>query len=377
MNDAATLTVEPEPAPEPEAAPPAGTRRGRAPLNPVLARELRIRLRGGRTWILLTGYLLVLCVICYVVYEAESGSGATFDNRFFEGGFGGGASDPTQFASVGRAIFEWLVFFMLLLVLFLVPGLTAGAIAGERERQTLVPLQVTMLRPWQIVVGKLGASFAFLALLVVATAPLLAIAYLIGGVTVGSVLRGLGVVLFTGIVLTGMCLLASAVFRRVQAATVASYALVLLLTLGSALVFGAAAVIDRSRGSDGANPPAAILAANPLFTAADLLDDDGLLEGGGGVSSPFGPMQEALDEARFGDRAGFSGPIPVEPGIGGFAVDDGGRRIVGFDDFGRPIIDDGSAWPFWATSVITLYVLGVAGTLVAVSRLRSPSKAER
>src|SRR5690606_33800664 len=96
---------------------------------------------------------------------------------------------------------EMVVLFMLLLVLFLVPGFTSGAIAGERERQTLVPMQVTLLRPWQIVLGKVGASFAFLALLVVAAAPFLGVAYLVGGVTVDAVLKGVGVVLFTGLVL--------------------------------------------------------------------------------------------------------------------------------------------------------------------------------
>src|ERR687897_3498024 len=130
-------------------------------VNPVLRRELVERMRGRRTFIVLTIYLGVLAGILYLVYQTNRGTSAS---SF-------GAPVATQIASVGRGIFEWLLFFMLLLVLFLVPGFTSGAIAGERERQTLVPLQVTLLRPWQIVVGKLTASFAFLALLVVAAAP--------------------------------------------------------------------------------------------------------------------------------------------------------------------------------------------------------------
>jgi hypothetical protein len=46
----------------------------RKPLNPVLARELRIRLRGRQAWILLTLYLLLLAVTLFLVYQAESGS---------------------------------------------------------------------------------------------------------------------------------------------------------------------------------------------------------------------------------------------------------------------------------------------------------------
>lgn len=349
-------------------------RRLRAPLNPVLARELRVRLRGVRAWLLLTAYLLVLGAICFLVYEAEAGSGGA--------GFGGGdvfaPPAPTQFATVGRSIFEWLVFFMLLLVLFLVPGLTAGALAGERERQTLVPLQVTLLRPWQIVVGKLGASFAFLALLVLATAPFLSIAYLIGGVTFGAVLRGLGIVLFSGLALTCLTLFASAVFRRVQAATVASYALVLALTLGSFLAWVAAGIIDGSRGDDPKDPPAFLLAPNPLFAAADVLSEADVAASPGGVGSPFEPLEEAILRS---EHEGFSGggfsAVPIDEF--GRSIEDGsgGGRVIGFDRFGRPIVDDGGDWPFWATSVITLYVLAVAGSVVAVRRLRAPARVER
>src|ERR671910_2823196 len=140
-------------------------------VNPVLRRELVERMRGRRTFVVLTIYLGVLAGILYLVYQANRGTtGSSF-----------GAPVATQIASVGRGIFEWLLFFMLLLVLFLVPGQTSGAIAGERERQTLVPLQITLLRPVSLLLGKIGASLAFLLLLLVATVPLLSVSYLIGG----------------------------------------------------------------------------------------------------------------------------------------------------------------------------------------------------
>jgi ABC-type transport system involved in multi-copper enzyme maturation permease subunit len=363
-------------------APAPAAKRGRAPLNPVLARELRIRLRGGRAWLLLTVYLVLLGGICFLVYEAESG---TADRNPFDQ-FGGFAPpSPTEFATVGRSIFEWLVFFMLLLVLFLVPGLTSGAIAGERERQTLVPLQVTLLRPWQIVVGKLGASFAYLGLLVVATAPLLSIAYLIGGVTIASVLQGLGIVLFTGLAVTCVTLLASSMFRRVQAATVAAYTLVLLLTFGTFVAWWAVKILDESRGDDAGNPPPWVLAANPLFAAADVLAEEDIADlGGGGVSSPFEPLEDVLLQSEhegFTDGGGgFVGgpvPLPVDDFGRPIGVDEEGNRIIGFDRFGRPIRADDGGWPFWATSLITLYVLAVVAAGVAMRRLRSPAKVER
>ena len=113
-------------------------------VNPVLGREVKERFRGVRGWVMLTAYLVLLAGVLFVGYQAAAGAN---DDPF-------AGVDATQIAQAGRSIFEVLVIFMLLLVLFLVPAMTSGAIAGERERQTLVPLQVTLVRPLSIIVGQ-------------------------------------------------------------------------------------------------------------------------------------------------------------------------------------------------------------------------------
>ena len=345
----------------------------RPPLNPVLAKELRTRLQGPRAWILLTVYLMLLGGILYIAYTAES---ATNGDVF-------AVESPTRFASAGRTMFEMVILFMLLLVLFLVPGFTSGAIAGERERQTLVPLQVTLLRPWQIVLGKVGSSFALLALLVVAAAPFLGVAYLIGGVTISTVLKGVGIVLFTGLVLAVMTVGCSAIFRRVQVATVMSYAVVLFLLVGTTVAWKVIEEVDRSRGTDAASAPREVVAFNPLFLAADVLvDDDALL------SDADGPFHWLARELRRGDFAEFEQfPFPGEFEDIGFAdvegFDIGGvaaGQVVDFDEFGNPVFaaaaaDDG--FPFWALSMIMLYVTALAAGVLAVRRLRTPAVSER
>ena len=288
-----------------------------------------------------------------------------------------------EFAAVGRSIFEWLVFFMLLLVLFLVPGLTSGAIAGERERQTLVPLQVTLLRPWQIVVGKLGASFAFLALLVVATAPLLVVAYLIGGVTIADGAR-------------------RARRRAVHRARVACLTLLLL----GGVPAGAGGDGGRLRrscslltvgtlpGVDGGRDPRRVpgrrrrrtrrrvlLATEPALRSPPTCSaDDDIADRAAASSSPFEPLEDALlrsEYERLSDGGDFDG--------GGFVgrrrrVPGGGRRFggaVGVDQDGdadrrlRPVRQPDRRRrrrrlvPFWATSVIALSCWPSLASLVA------------
>jgi ABC-type transport system involved in multi-copper enzyme maturation permease subunit len=345
-------------------------------MNPVLARELKERMRTRRAPVTICVYLGVLAGILWLVYQA----------RHTSSGNGFSSQGAVDIASTGRAIFEWLVFFMLLLVLFLVPGFTSGAIAGERERQTLVPLQVTLLRPRSILLGKIGASLAFLALLIVATLPLLSVTYLIGGVTIGQVVKASLLVLATGVVLACLTAACSTFVKRVQAATVMAYGVTLALTLGTFLAYGSAALVDRSRGTDEANPPIALLLPNPLVATADIL---GTTSEGGSADSPFEPIKSMLRRDEFGNGVTVTdfnaGGFVVGPGgvvkgpITGVANGAGGSGVpIGFDRNGNPIFESPHRTvPFWAWSLLLLGAMSALSVVAAARRLRTPAAEER
>jgi ABC-2 type transport system permease protein len=357
----------------------------RRPVNPVLARELKERLRTRRATIVVTVYLGVLALILQVVYSALSSVGV---DPF------SGTVAATQSARLGRSLFETLLFFMLLLVCFIVPGLTADAITGERERQTLVPLQVSLLGPRAILTGKLLSSLAFVSLLVLATLPLLGVSFVLGGVSVGQMARGVAVVLCTGVVVACLALACSSLARRTQGAMVLAYAATLFLTLGTAMVYGAQAVLDDE--AEPHRPPLAVLTFNPFFAAADATGQQSF---DGSVTSPLEPLRSVIAQAernRVGFGAGFSQelvaaggafidgsgvtvfdgegfvavPEPFPPpgpiGPGGFADD-------GFvDDRADPGFADGGV-PFWLWSAIVLATVAAAAFFLAARRLATPS----
>ena len=332
-------------------------------VNPVLRRELVERMRGSRAAVVLTVYLVLLSGVFYLVYRVVR------DTRVDPW-----ESAASQIAGAGRGIFEWLVFFMVLLVLFLVPGITSGAIAGERERQTLVPLQVTMLRPVSILVGKVAASTAFLLLLLVATMPLLAVSYLIGGVSIPQVVSAVVMVGFIGLALAAVSAGISACVRRVQAATVLAYAFTLALVIGTLLVYAIANIVDASRGSDEANPPAWILAPNPLAALADVVEGD---ERSVNIAtaSPFDGLMALIDRGSDRDDEVFvDGPrgdvvVMAAEADGAVFVDDaGGPAAIRPDDDGIGMV--------WQTSVL-LAAMAVAGVVIGARRLRTPAATER
>jgi len=187
--------------------------------NPVLARELRQRMSTPRIVIVLTAYLAILGGALVLLYRARANSTSQFRS----------VPGISEFADIGQSLFEFVLFFMVLLVLFVVPGFTAASIAGERERQTLRALQVTMLSPFGIVSGKVAASIALTVLLLIVSMPLLAIAFLIGGITFSEVFISLGMLLFSAAALACITVACSALVKRVPGAILLAYGVVIAL----------------------------------------------------------------------------------------------------------------------------------------------------
>ncbi|MGH9039809.1 MAG: ABC transporter permease [Acidimicrobiia bacterium] len=365
----------------------------RRPLNPVLARELKERMRRKRAPLVLTVYLVLLTGALWILYL---GAGSDI-----------GGINALRLASLGRAAFHTLLFTMLILVGFIVPGLAAGAIAGERERRTLAPMQVTLLRPWSILAGKLASSLVFVTFLIVATLPLFGVSFLLGGVEPGEVMRGVAMVLVVAATLGSLALTCSTLMRRVQGATVVSYALVAMLGVGTFVGFGAQLLIDRD-GPEGRAQ--LLLALNPLMATADVLDrspnENSLLP------SPFTPLQELIelreqapdDEFGIGTRSSIGGGFADVTVATAVAVDSNGNQVV-TDPAPVPLpapIDgpvdppvgglvgpDGELlaqqWqaplanriPMWALALGGYILLSLGGLTLAARRLSTPASDER
>jgi ABC-2 type transport system permease protein len=201
--------------------------------NPILARELRARSRRVGTTVSLTLFMLIMTGVGLVVW-------ATTDTvSSFSG-------NPVAASTVGTNLFEWIVITMILVMCFIIPGFTGSSISGERDRQTLVPMQVSLLTPFQIIVGKLLASLAYTALLLTACLPLFAIAFLVGGITAPEVLLACVALAVLGVLLGSISILASTLVKRTGPATVLSYAFMLTLLVGTPLIAFVVRVLSNS-----------------------------------------------------------------------------------------------------------------------------------
>ena len=192
--------------------------------NPIVLKELRGRMRGMRAFVVMSVYLLLLSGFATLLYVVSSAS-------LSYGGYYGG-----QIGQIGRILFVGIVGIELFLVTFIVPSFTAGAISGERERQTYDLLRTTLLPARSLVYGKLISALSYVLLLLLAAIPLQSIAFLFGGVTELEVILAFVILLVTSIALGAVGIYFSSVMQRTLSASVMSYAFTLFITLGLPLI---------------------------------------------------------------------------------------------------------------------------------------------
>jgi ABC-type transport system involved in multi-copper enzyme maturation permease subunit len=219
----------------------------RPSINPIIVKELRGRMRGARPYAVLTGFLLAMVGAGYAISWLISNQAR----------FGGTVLSP----QVGQGLFSGLAMVELLLVIFLAPALTSGAISGEREQLTYDLLLTTPLRPARILWGKLVAALSYLFLLVFAAVPLFSAVLIFGGVAPRDMAKALLLLLVCAVFFGAIGLFFSALVRRTQRATVLSYSLTLLL-LG--LGVGVASAWGTLSSPPGQAVPPPLLYLNPF-----------------------------------------------------------------------------------------------------------------
>src|SRR5262249_2671439 len=108
-------------------------------------------------------------------------------------------------------------------IVLLTPGVTAGAVAEEKERRTLDCLLTTQLRGHEIVLGKLVARLAYMVLLVLAALPVLILLFVLGGISPLLIVDGFDVSLVTLLSIACLSIFNSVLAAKPRTAIFATY----------------------------------------------------------------------------------------------------------------------------------------------------------
>ncbi|MFJ7932978.1 ABC transporter permease [Sporosarcina sp. NPDC096371] len=241
--------------------------------NPVLFKELKLRFRSPKSFVGLLFYLVAMCVFVFgFIFTMMSMTGVSYFR-------------PSE----SVLLFSFLVFIQLGLVLFITPGLTAGAISSEREKQTLPILLTTSQSSFQIISGKLLSSIAFLLLLTVAGLPIYSLVFLFGGISPMDFVKVFLFLFVTLLAMGSIGIMFSTLIRRTIVSMIATYGTMLFLSAVTGFLFLIVMqVVQFNYSGVGVPPPSItgqILASiNPAVLFASLLSP--------GVSEAIGEMTQ-------------------------------------------------------------------------------------
>lgn len=256
-------------------------------INPIYQKEIKQTARMKKVMVLLLVFntLLILFGLFafYLIFQTDENAGKS-----------------VKYSEILR-IYTIISAIESLLIIFLTPGLTAGAISGEREKQTLDILLSTDMSIGRIVLGKLFASIHFILLLMISSLPVFGIIFYIGGITFGQVINFIFFLFITAIYIGSIGIFFSSVCKRSTIATVSTYAVVLLLTIGLTFAlfgnkFMEIAFADTTRGYVSSAPIKAngsflVLLLNPVFSYAALIEGQvGITIGDFGKWNVSGPV---------------------------------------------------------------------------------------
>ncbi len=243
--------------------------------NPIIAKELKGRMRGRQGVLNITAYLSLISFFIFLIYLL-----LTVDGSLSSG-------DPGFLQTMGKVIFSAVVLLELLMLGFIGPALTSGSISSEREHKTIDLLKTSLLSARAIVFGKLSSATAFLLLLVFTAIPLQSLAFFLGGVGMAEIVVSTLMLVVTAIFFCTLGLFFSSFAQRTLIATVYSYATILISFILFVLLLFSINIVDSYSNY----PPSLfdnvitiaawiLFSTNPFFAASIsetiLIDDQSL-----------------------------------------------------------------------------------------------------
>jgi ABC-type transport system involved in multi-copper enzyme maturation permease subunit len=180
--------------------------------NPVLQNELIANLRMTRTFVLLFAYVALLGFLVFAAWPAEQ------------------RIDMSN-SDAAKPLVNLLFLGQYMLMSLMAPSFAAGAITGEKERDSFEMLLASPMRPAAIVFGKFAASLCPLAELMIGSLPVVMLCLPLGGVQFFEILAAYLAMISSVALFVMISLWCSSYFVRTSASLVVSYLMILPLAM--------------------------------------------------------------------------------------------------------------------------------------------------
>lgn len=201
----------------------------------VLSMEMRQRLRSRGWYIMLAIWFVVIGLVTALTWWSWLAQRNAMQQWQSE----------DVLNQPGPLIFEIVLAFVLLFGLLVAPAFSANAVNGDRSAGTLAILQVTLLRPGQILWGKFLASWIVGLGFLIASVPFLIFAIIQGGLGAAHILVALLMLTLEIGVVCAIGVGISALANRPLFSIVVTYLVVAVLVFGTLISFGLGAMVSQ------------------------------------------------------------------------------------------------------------------------------------
>jgi ABC-type transport system involved in multi-copper enzyme maturation permease subunit len=252
--------------------------------GPILYYDLLGTARRGRYVIVRCVYLTALLAMLFLLYARWFGDGHSFLSLFTAE-----TLKRHQVAAFNDSFFQMFMAVQFLLIVLLTPGITAGAVAEEKERKTLEYLLATDLGSHEIILGKLASRLAYVGLVLLTGLPVLSLLQLMGGVDPQLMVAGFVATAITMLSLAALSILNSVYATRPRTAIALTYvqvAVYFLLTTASLWIWDP---VPRPKWLDA-------LCAGNAYIAVRQLDAYAMMSN---IKGTGGPLPAAVGSGTF------------------------------------------------------------------------------
>ena len=154
-------------------------------IGPVFTREITIAPRRPQTFIVRSVYGALLLVIISTAWLVVTGTQLI--------------RDTGDFSRFGSTLFLLVAPLQLVLTVFFSAMLSAGAVAQEKDRKTMLLLLLTRMSGSELVLGKLFASLLNVLVMISVSLPIFMIIAILGGISYPQIVRVLLVTVFASL----------------------------------------------------------------------------------------------------------------------------------------------------------------------------------
>lgn len=191
--------------------------------NPIYKKEVSTGTRAARTATLIVGFNTILAIVVFVMFH-----------NTIKGINSMGALDYSGLTN----LYTVMAYIEFGIIAILVPAITAGAVVGERERQTLDVMLASKVRPSAIIWGKLLSCVQIVIIVCVSSLPILSIVFVYGGIRLTNILMLLLAIICTGIYFGSIGIFVSCICKRTTTAVIAAYiGMVAVVVLTGGMVY--------------------------------------------------------------------------------------------------------------------------------------------